>query len=84
MPDDARGAAGVDSRPEALYEPRANEWPRDDPEAELRLDKALRAADLVAGERLLDLEGHVPDELDLRAVADLRRPALGPPRVQPR
>jgi 2-polyprenyl-3-methyl-5-hydroxy-6-metoxy-1,4-benzoquinol methylase len=55
MPDDARGAAGVDSRLEAFYELRANEWPRDDPEAELRFEKALRAANLAAGERLLDL-----------------------------
>jgi SAM-dependent methyltransferase len=45
----------VGRRLEAFYELRANQWPAADPEAELRFEKALRAAELAPGERLLDL-----------------------------
>jgi 2-polyprenyl-3-methyl-5-hydroxy-6-metoxy-1,4-benzoquinol methylase len=55
MPEDARSASTIGPRLEAFYELRANEWPAADPEAELRFEKALRAADLSSGERLLDL-----------------------------
>jgi SAM-dependent methyltransferase len=47
--------ASADERLKAFYELRATEEPASDPEALLRFDKALAAADLRPGERVLDL-----------------------------
>jgi cyclopropane fatty-acyl-phospholipid synthase-like methyltransferase len=47
--------SSVDERLEAFYASRAAEEPADDPEALLRFDKALAAAELRPGERVLDL-----------------------------
>ena len=47
--------ATVDERLAAFYASRAAEEPADDPEALLRFDKALAAAVLKPGERVLDL-----------------------------
>lgn len=44
-----------DARLKAFYELRAREEPESDPEAALRFEKALRAADLSPGQRLLDV-----------------------------
>ncbi len=55
MSEDARQASTIGARLEAFYELRATQWPTADLEAELRFEKALRAADLASGERLLDL-----------------------------
>ncbi len=46
---------GVEERLAAFYAARAAEEPADDPEATLRFDKALAAAALRPGERVLDL-----------------------------
>jgi cyclopropane fatty-acyl-phospholipid synthase-like methyltransferase len=47
--------ASADERLKAFYELRAAEEPASDPEALLRFDKALAAAELRPGERVLDL-----------------------------
>jgi SAM-dependent methyltransferase len=47
--------ASADDRLKAFYELRATEEPASDPEALLRFDKALAAADLRSGDRVLDL-----------------------------
>jgi SAM-dependent methyltransferase len=47
--------ATADERLKEFYELRAAEEPAGDPEALLRFDKALAAADLRSGERVLDL-----------------------------
>lgn len=47
--------SSVDERLAAFYASRAAEEPATDPEASLRFDKALAAADLRPGERVLDL-----------------------------
>jgi 2-polyprenyl-3-methyl-5-hydroxy-6-metoxy-1,4-benzoquinol methylase len=47
--------ASADQRLKAFYELRGAEEPASDPEALLRFDKALIAADLRPGERVLDL-----------------------------
>jgi 2-polyprenyl-3-methyl-5-hydroxy-6-metoxy-1,4-benzoquinol methylase len=44
-----------EARLKAFYDLRASEEPEVDPEAALRFRKALRAADLAPGERLLDI-----------------------------
>ena len=46
---------GVDDRLAAFYEQRAAEEPASDPEALLRFDKAIAAAGLSKGERVLDV-----------------------------
>src|ERR1700687_2908181 len=44
-----------EARLKAFYAPRAAEEPTTDPEAELRFRKALAAAELAPGQRLLDI-----------------------------
>jgi SAM-dependent methyltransferase len=58
--------ASADERLKAFYELRAGEEPARDPEALLRFDKALTAADLRPGERVLDV-GAKQGGLGLRA-----------------
>jgi 2-polyprenyl-3-methyl-5-hydroxy-6-metoxy-1,4-benzoquinol methylase len=50
-----RAAGDPEARLQAFYELRAAEEPDTDPEAGLRFRKALRAANLASGERVLDI-----------------------------